>query len=114
MLKADLMRKLSVSFTMSRQICWLSQNILHKLCLKLLADHVRPRPQSDREPVLPRFGGKPRAPVGAGILASLTHETSGLRAPANTLLKSCAEGFSGSAVASPPSSSGSGGIVGSV
>ena len=98
---------------MPRQICRLSQNFLHKLCLKLWADHVRPRPQSDREPVLPHFGWL-RDPVGAGTLANLTRETSGSRAPANTLLKSSAEGSSGSAVASPPSSSGNGGTVGCV
>ena len=40
----------------SRQIRWLSQNFPHKFCLKLWADHVRPRPQLDRGPVLPRSG----------------------------------------------------------
>ena len=57
--------------------------------------------------------GKRRDPVGAGILASLTRETSGSRAPANILLKSSVEGSSGPAVTSP-SSSDNGGTVGSV
>ena len=40
-------------------------------------------------------GDKLRGPVGAGIFASLTRDTSGSRLPANTLLKSSVEGSSG-------------------
>ena len=43
--------------------------------------------------------GNSRGSLEAGILASLTRETSGSRAPAEALLKSSAEGSSGSAVA---------------
>ena len=41
-----------------------------------------------------------RDPVGDGIFASLTRDTSGSRLPANTFLKSSVEGCSGSAATS--------------
>ena len=40
---------------MPRRIRQLSQNLLHELRLELRADHVGPRPEPDREPVLPRL-----------------------------------------------------------
>ena len=43
------------------QIHWVSQNFLRKFCLKLWADRVRPHPQPDSEPVLPRFGWRQTA-----------------------------------------------------
>ena len=55
MFKTVLVRKLSVRCAVPRQIDLLTRNLLHEFCLELRADHVRPRPESDREPVLPRL-----------------------------------------------------------
>ena len=55
MFKTVLVRKLSVRCAVPRQIDLLTRNLLHEFCLELRADHVGPRPESDREPVLPRL-----------------------------------------------------------
>ena len=106
------MRKLSVRCAEPRQIRRLSQNVLRELRLELWADHVWPIFSSliVNQSCHAFDGGKPRDPVGAGIFASLTRDTSGSRLPANTFLKSCVVGSSGSAGTST-SSYGIGGTV---
>ena len=104
--KRDLVCKLPVCYAVPRQIRLLTQNLLHEDCRELCADHVGPRSEPDREPVLPRVrcAANTRDPVGSGIFAT--------RLPADIFLMSSVEGSSGSTAPSP-SSSGSGGTVGS-
>ena len=90
------------------KIRWLSHNFRHKFCLKLWADHVRPRPQQNREPVLPRFGWRQISRSWSWHFRKFDSRNVWLAG-----FSSSAEGLSGSSVASPPPS-GNGGIVGSV
>ena len=84
-MKTGIVCRLSVRCAVSRQIRLLTKNLLHEFCLEVWADHVSPRREPDREPVLPRLRWRqPSRSCRAGIFASLTRDMSGSRFPPNT------------------------------